>query len=168
MLLFAYPAFGGIDQRTLIGYTLVVLYLQQPLDSVMNLVHMLLRVGVAAGNIEQLGLSITQQGAEESIAEVEEPRTFQRLELVGVTHAYHRENEDTRFTLGPISMSLVPGESVFLVGGNGSGKTTWRSSSSASMPEAGEIRLDGQTITNANRKQYRQRFRRVLGLLPLR
>jgi putative ATP-binding cassette transporter len=162
LLLFAYPAYGGIDQRTLIGYTLVVLYLQQPLDSVMNLFHMLLRVGVAAGNIEQLGLSITQQGAEEAIAEVEEPRTFQRLELVGVTHAYHRENEDTRFTLGPISMSLVPGECVFLVGGNGSGKTTLaKLLTGLYRPESGEIRLDGQVITDAERNRYRQHFTTV-------
>ncbi|WP_163998192.1 cyclic peptide export ABC transporter [Pyxidicoccus caerfyrddinensis] len=162
LLLFAYPAYGGIDQRTLIGYTLVVLYLQQPLDSVMNLVHMLLRVGVAAGNIEQLGLSITQQGAEESIAEVEEPRTFQRLELVGVTHAYHRENEDTRFTLGPISMSLVPGECVFLVGGNGSGKTTLaKLLTGLYRPESGEIRLNGQVITDEERNRYRQHFTTV-------
>jgi putative ATP-binding cassette transporter len=162
LLLFAYPAFGGVDHRTLIGYTLVVLYLQQPLDSVMNLVHMLLRVGVAAGNIEELGLSITQQGAEEAIAEVEEPRTFQRLELVGVTHAYHRENEDTRFTLGPISLSLVPGECVFLVGGNGSGKTTLaKLLTGLYRPESGEILLNGQVVTDAERNRYRQHFTTV-------
>ncbi|QSQ25160.1 cyclic peptide export ABC transporter [Pyxidicoccus parkwayensis] len=162
LLLFAFPAFVGVDRRTLVGYTLVVLYLQQPLDSVMNLFHMLLRVGVAARNMEELGLSITQQGAEESTAEVEEPRSFQRLELVGVTHAYHRENEDSRFTLGPISLSLEPGECLFLVGGNGSGKTTLaKLLTGLYRPESGELRLDGQVVTDAERNRYRQHFTTV-------
>ncbi len=162
LLLFAFPAFGDVDRRTLVGYTLVVLYLQQPLDSLMNLFHMLLRAGVSARKMEQLGLSLTEQGAEEAIAEVEEPRTFQRLELVGVTHAYHRENEDSRFTLGPISLSLSPGECVFLVGGNGSGKTTLaKLLTGLYRPESGEILLDGRPVTDADRNRYRQHFSTV-------
>lgn len=162
LLLFAFPVFGDVDRSTLVGYTLVVLYLQQPLDSMMNLSHMLLRAGVAARNMEELGLSLTQQGTEESTAELEEPRTFQRLELVGVTHAYHRENEDSRFTLGPISLSLAPGECVFLVGGNGSGKTTLaKLLTGLYRPESGEIHLNGQVVTDADRNRYRQHFTTV-------
>jgi putative ATP-binding cassette transporter len=162
LLLFAFPAFGDVDRRTLVGYTLVVLYLQAPVDTLMNLLHLLLRAGVAARHMEQMGLSLTAQGEEEAIAEVAEPRAFQKLELVGVTHAYHRENEDTPFTLGPIDLTLVPGECVFLVGGNGSGKTTLaKLLTGLYRPESGELRLDGQVITDADRNRYRQHFATV-------
>ncbi|MBZ4423228.1 cyclic peptide export ABC transporter [Myxococcus sp. RHSTA-1-4] len=162
LMLFAFPAFGVVDRHTLVGYTLVVLYLLAPLDTLLNLLHHLVRAGVAARHMEQLGLSLTEHGAEEDTAEVPEPRAFQKLELVGVTHAYHRENEDSLFTLGPIDLTLVPGECVFLVGGNGSGKTTLaKLLTGLYRPESGALRLDGQVITEADRDRYREHFSAV-------
>ncbi|NMO17410.1 cyclic peptide export ABC transporter [Pyxidicoccus fallax] len=159
LLLFAFPAWGEVDRRTLVGYTLVVLYLQAPLDTLLNLLHLLLRAGVAARHLEQMGLSLTEDGAEATPTEVPEPRAFQKLELVGVTHAYHREDEDRPFTLGPIDLTLVPGECVFLVGGNGSGKTTLaKLLTGLYWPESGELRVDGRVMTDADRDGYREYF----------
>ncbi len=39
-------------------------------------------------------------------------------------HAYRREGEPRGFHLGPLDLTLRPGEIVFIAGGNGSGKTT--------------------------------------------
>src|SRR6185295_6708264 len=56
------------------------------------------------------------------------------------------------------------GELVFLVGGNGSGKSTLaKIITGLYIPESGEIRLDGETITNRNRDDYRQLFSAVFG-----
>ena len=59
-------------------------------------------------------------------------------------------------------MRFRTGELVFLVGGNGSGKSTLaKIISGLYVPEAGEIRLDGQVITDKNRDDYRQLFSAV-------
>jgi len=51
---------------------------------------------------------------------------------------------------------------VFLVGGNGSGKSTLaKIISGLYLPEAGELRLDGELITNHNRDDFRQLFSAV-------
>jgi putative ATP-binding cassette transporter len=51
---------------------------------------------------------------------------------------------------------------VFLVGGNGSGKSTLaKIVTGLYLPEAGEIRLDGELVTNQNRDSYRQLFSAV-------
>jgi putative ATP-binding cassette transporter len=81
------------------------------------------------------------------------------LELKGVTHSYHREREDSSFILGPIDLTIRPGELIFVTGGNGSGKTTLvKMLTGLYAPEGGEIRLDDEVITLANRDSYRQHF----------
>src|SRR5438093_1777039 len=71
-------------------------------------------------------------------------------------------NDDSHFMLRPINLTFHPGELVFLVGGNGSGKSTLaKIITGLYLPEAGEIRLDGEVITNKNRDDYRQLFSAV-------
>ncbi|HWC59456.1 MAG TPA: cyclic peptide export ABC transporter, partial [Verrucomicrobiae bacterium] len=75
---------------------------------------------------------------------------------------YHRETEDSHFELGPINLRFRPGELVFLVGGNGSGKSTLaKIITGLYVPESGEIRIDGKTVTDKNRDDYRQLFSAV-------
>ncbi len=161
MLLFAFPAFGALERSTVVGYVLVVLYLQQPLDSIINLMQSVLRADVAVRNVERTGLALTQ-GVEPASAERPEPRAFQRLTLEGVTHSYHREDEDSRFTLGPLHLEIAPGEVLFIVGGNGSGKTTLaKLLTGLYAPESGRVLLDGVPITDADRAHFRQLFSTV-------
>jgi putative ATP-binding cassette transporter len=77
-------------------------------------------------------------------------------------HNYPSEEKDEGFMLGPIDLTLRPGELVFFIGGNGSGKTTLaKLLLGLYAPEAGEIRLDGAVITEENRDHYRQLFTAV-------
>jgi len=86
-------------------------------------------------------------------------RTLSTLELSGIQHAYRRENEEAEFSLGPIDLSIRSGELVFITGGNGSGKTTLaKLLVGLYIPQQGEIRLDGQPITDERRDDYRQLF----------
>jgi putative ATP-binding cassette transporter len=88
--------------------------------------------------------------------------TWHRLEVAGVTHVFQRADHEGEFVLGPIDLELEPGELVFLVGGNGSGKTTLaKILSGLYVPDQGEIRLDGQRVTDENRDAYRQLFSAV-------
>ena len=50
-----------------------------------------------------------------------------------------------------VTIDVYPGECIGLVGGNGAGKTTlMRTLSGARPPDAGEIRVNGQSVTIAN------------------
>jgi putative ATP-binding cassette transporter len=90
------------------------------------------------------------------------PTEWRRLDLIGVTHSYHREKEGSNFVLGPIDLTFRCGELVFLGGGNGSGKSTLaKLITGLYPPETGEIRLDGEPITDRNRDDYRQIYSAV-------
>jgi putative ATP-binding cassette transporter len=130
-----------------------------PLSIILNTVPTLGRAYIAAEKIKSLGLSLTNH-PQESLAPAPASRnSWQRLDLVGVTHVYHHDGGLDEFYLGPLDLSFHPGELVFLIGGNGSGKTTLaKLLIGLYEPEGGEIHLDGRAVTIDNRDDYRQHF----------
>jgi putative ATP-binding cassette transporter len=163
LVLFAVPAIRQLDVQTLAGYAIVILYMMAPLEVILNMFPTLTRANVSVQKIDELGLSLASFSNEnDSTAELERDLSWSGLELRGVTHAYHEERREHAFTLGPLDLSFHPGELVFLIGGNGSGKTTFaKLLTGLYIPEAGEVRLDGQVVTAQNRDFYRQHFATV-------
>ncbi|MCP3733939.1 type I secretion system permease/ATPase [Sphingomonas sp. RP10(2022)] len=71
--------------------------------------------------------------------------------------------EGERALLSDISFSVAPGEIVALVGPSGAGKSTLlRVLSGAVMPDSGEVRIDGASLTDWNREQ----LGRHIGYMP--
>ncbi len=160
LILFLVPRLGEVNQRTLTGYVITTLYLMGPLAGVLSSLSMFGRASIALEHVEKLGVSLTELSVEECPLEgTDNELSFERLEMVGVMHSYHREQDETNFVLGPINLTFRPGELVFLVGGNGSGKSTLaKLVAGLYLPEKGELRLDGEPITHRNRDDYRQLF----------
>jgi len=160
LLLFMLPHMERITKETMTGYVITTLYLMGPLACALSSFSIFGRANVAFQKVEKLGVTLAAHPEEDcSFTRPETRAAFQRLDLVDVTHSYHVEREDSHFVLGPISLSFQPGELVFLAGGNGSGKSSLaKIITGLYPPESGEIRLDGQPITDANRDDFRQLF----------
>jgi putative ATP-binding cassette transporter len=163
VILFVVPHLAELSRETLTGYVVTSLYLMGPLAGVMTSISLFSRASVALEKVQQLGISLASYNKESCSFDQNEAETsFSRLELKGIVHSYHREQEDSHFILGPIDLTFHPGELVFLVGGNGCGKSTLaKILAGLYVPEAGEIRLDGNLITDQNRDEYRQLFSAV-------
>ena len=163
LILFLLPTWEHLGTKTMSGYVMTTLYLMGPLAGVMGSIALFGRANVALQKIEELGLSLACRPSEVCTVEVQEKSgEWQRLDLVGVTHSYHREKEGSNFILGPIDLTFRQGELVFLGGGNGSGKSTLaKIITGLYPPETGEIRLDGKPVTDRNRDDYRQIFSAV-------
>jgi putative ATP-binding cassette transporter len=160
LLVFGLPSYANTSTQVLTGYTLLLLYMMSPLEIISFTFPTLFRASIALQKVESLGLSLASKSTEKDAAEQpEETPEWESLELAGVTHSYYREGENSRFTLGPLDLTILPGELVFLTGGNGSGKTTLaKLLTGLYAPEGGELRLNGQPITDENRDAYRQHF----------
>ncbi len=160
LLLFGLPAIRSLDAHILTGYTLVFFYMLGPLQGVLGSLPGMGQANIAVNKVQELGLLLANNASEaDSVPRPDRASQWKRLELVGVTHSYHREREDSRFILGPIDVTIDPGELIFITGGNGSGKTTLvKLLTGLYEPEGGEIRLDGEVITSQNRDDYRQHF----------
>ena len=160
LLIFGLPQWNLIDTKILSAYVLVCIYLLDPLQRVLEMLPGLSRGSVALDKLRMLGLSLADR-AEPMAKRVESSSSFDRLELIGVTYTYRNHQEES-FTLGPIDFAFSPGELIFIVGGNGSGKSTLvKAIAGLYIPETGEIRLDGQIVTDRDRESYRQLFSTV-------
>jgi putative pyoverdin transport system ATP-binding/permease protein len=163
LILFLLPTVENVSPQALTGYVVATLYLMGPLSGVLGSLSMFGRASAALRKVEQLGITLSARvGDHCPISRSADLLGFERLELSGVTHSYHREKEDDHFTLGPIDLTFRPGELVYLVGGNGSGKSTLaKVITGLYPPEQGVIRVDGRVIDEANRDDYRQYFSAV-------
>jgi len=159
LVLFVAPALNHVNSMVLTGYTLTIMYMMGPLEFVLNFIPDLTRANVAMKAIDTLTTSLDEQPVAEAATNSETNPSWNLVELSGIQHAYRRENEEAEFSLGPIDLSIRPGELVFITGGNGSGKTTLaKLLVGLYIPQQGEIRLDGQPITDERRDNYRQLF----------
>src|SRR6185312_9169737 len=72
------------------------------------------------------------------------------------------------FTVGPLNLELKRGEMVFLVGGNGSGKTTvLKLLTGLYLPQRGGLRVDDTAIARHNVQAYRELFSTVFSQFHL-
>ena len=161
LLIFILPSFDSrISRDELTGYAIAVLFMRTYVIALMVLLPFFAQGGVSLRKLEELGFALSQfRGDIDS--DVSEPATgsFRKLELKGVTHSYYRDKEDSDFILGPIDLTLQAGEAIWIAGGNGSGKTTLaKLLTGLYVPASGEVRLDGELVTDDNRDRYRQHF----------
>ncbi|MDY7091410.1 MAG: cyclic peptide export ABC transporter [Acidobacteriota bacterium] len=159
VLLFTLPQMGTANLEVLTGYTLAILYIMVPIDTTLQNIPVLTRAGVAVQKISKVGLAL-DAAVDEAEAD-EMPQRWSSLELHQVTSVYDGRDGHP-FTLGPVDARFTPGEIVFLVGGNGSGKTTFaKVLSGLYAPTDGQLLLDGMPVTDDGRDRLRQLFSAV-------
>jgi len=157
LLLFGLRRGSNVNLEVLTGYTLTVLFMMGPLEAVLNTLGGWTRAAVAIERVKELGMLLPIPTFEST--QLRKSLSWEKLELVNLSHTYHREDENAGYTLGPIDMTIHRGEMIFVTGGNGSGKTTFaKLISGLYAPQHGEILLDGERITDNNRDQYSQNF----------
>lgn len=161
------------NRLVIVGYVVSIIYLMGPLQNIIEILQSFVRANIALGRIEELGLRLDQARLHEpagSAALSPNHRTgWETLQLAAIRYAYgsqkekkEQKEEDHAFALGPIDLTLTAGEILFVVGGNGSGKTTFgKVLTGLYAPTSGDILVDGRCLDEADRAWYRAQFAAV-------
>jgi putative pyoverdin transport system ATP-binding/permease protein len=161
-IVFLFPSMVTVSPEALTGYVVAVLYMMGPIWGIIGAIPTLERGQVALENIERLGVSLDVGHEDAQTSELAglEAAAFPIVQWSDVVFSYGEEKGvEAPFTLGPISLTLHPGELVFVIGGNGSGKSTFvKVLAGLYPPLQGDMTLSGTMITDANREWYREHF----------
>ena len=158
---------GGVDHPDLARYVVVLIYIMTPLQVFLNTMPQLGQANAAVSKIDEMGFSLRPSAmATNALDDNGLPDTeWRALKLDSVTYSYtHADGEDGRyeFSLGPIDLEFQPGSLVFLIGGNGCGKTSLaKLLLGFYSPESGSILLDGTAINPENNEGYQRYFSAV-------
>lgn len=160
-LLFAYPLLTRPQPAALTGYVFALMYVMSPLWMIIGAVPALARGEVAFTRIEELGFALGSKPASEASPPPAEASVSEELEIQmrQVQFTYDGSTGEHPFTLGPIDFRIGPGELVFVVGGNGSGKSTFvKVLCGLYAPSHGQVRVGATPVSAANLAWYREHF----------
>jgi putative pyoverdin transport system ATP-binding/permease protein len=160
--LFIAPNYGVFAPGVLSGFVLMSLFMGGPISSIVGSLPQFNQADVALKKIDSLGLSLAsaehRDVKDTDAGEITAPR-FNQIEIRGLEYVYSSNDNDKTFSLGPIDLRINAGELIFVIGGNGSGKSSFaRILTGLYTQTAGELLLDSERITDANRDDYRQLF----------
>jgi cyclic peptide transporter len=154
-----YPTYGDVLSQL----TAAVLFMIGPVGVVVGALQIFDQVNFAVTRIYKLEDQL------ESLSEKFErvpgnlgqpkPTSFKTIKLRDLKFSYNNESKNGAFTIGPFNFDIHAGETLFLVGGNGSGKTTFlKLLSMLYYPDQGTINLDGNFISPMDAHHYRGLF----------
>ncbi|PCJ99217.1 MAG: ABC transporter ATP-binding protein [Alteromonadaceae bacterium] len=164
--------FLGINQLNLglevvTGYVLALMFLRTPITSLIDMIPNVIAGSVSLKKINQLKLaqydaSWVSEAGDNDLLE------FKSLQLRHLAYAYPVQDEtdkkdDYTFALKPINLTISAGEILFVIGGNGSGKSTFSKVLTGLYPStSGQVFINQQLLEAGNQAWYRSHFVTVL------
>ncbi|WP_306352348.1 cyclic peptide export ABC transporter [Flavobacterium sp. '19STA2R22 D10 B1'] len=149
-ILFILPAFEILDRSDVIAYVVVILFISGPINNIINLQQAYTRFIVAHARIKRFKADF-QLDTEEVVKEKLNNENFESLEFMDVCFAYENKNDEEIFALGPVNLKVNKGEVLFIVGGNGSGKSTFINVlTGLYKPSKGDILINGEKTESLN------------------
>jgi putative ATP-binding cassette transporter len=182
-VLFLLPNLKPDDVSIVVPVVAIVLFAAGPIGDVVVAIPALARASTAIDNIYALEKDLKQNQNEIEIFAENQPlheEPFESLSCQGLSFSYPPTpgNGPDSFQLQPFDFSVKAGEIVFVVGGNGSGKSTFLKLLTALYePAAGQLTWNGRPVTADRLASYRNLFtpiftdfhifKRILGVTNL-
>ncbi|WP_172283456.1 cyclic peptide export ABC transporter [Chryseobacterium sp. LAM-KRS1] len=146
VILFALPELGWLKKEFVIPYVLVLLFITGPINVLVNLQDAVTRLFVANKRLKNFYEDFKNEKPDQTPT-IQPAADFTKLSFKNIYFNYKNDNADANFELGPVNLDINKGEVIFIVGGNGSGKSTFINIlSGLYVPDQGEIIFDGKKI----------------------
>jgi cyclic peptide transporter len=125
-------------------FVVVLLYLIGPINAILGAVPQFMQLRIAWNRIQKFTDDIPANLDKTELLK-SQPTGGRPVELLTVRSLSYRYGND--FAVGPISFEVKAGEILFIIGGNGSGKTTVsKLLTGLYAPDGGDILVDGKKI----------------------
>lgn len=151
---FVYVNHHAITSQELSGVIMALLYVAAPVGALLNFVPQFMTARIALNKFNELFERIPEEDIDLSAP----ARTgWSAMRFEGVGYHYPDRADERGFVVGPLDLELRRGEITFIVGGNGSGKSTMSKLATLHyLPQEGAIRIDQETVDAGNLSGFRR------------
>lgn len=157
-IVFIVPRVSSISDESVILLTTSILFLIGPISSLVATVPVLALANTAAENIFALEAALSPH-IRPAIESSEDISHFDEIRFDKVIYQYPSSPGAIPFTVGPLDLTIKTHEVVFVVGGNGSGKSTFlKLLTCLYYPTSGAIWIDRLPLDETRYDKYRDQF----------
>lgn len=162
LLVYYFDHFSWMSPAAFSGFLLILLFMLSPLSVVMTYIKNFKEMQVSLEKIMHIGIyekRSANQTPSASKTSVEPCDNDRLISLEKVSFDYDSGSEIKPFSVGPLNINIKKNEIIFLIGGNGSGKTTFiKLLCGLYRPTAGKIKLRGELVNQSANQLYREMF----------
>jgi len=145
----------NVSAGNIVSYVFTLLYLLGSIETIMVQLPSLMRARVAADQLLNLKKELEGAALKAFVSKKYVFKSeFQQLVVKDLEFIY--SEDDSSFGIGPLDFEIKKGQTIFIYGGNGSGKTTFiYSILGLWLPVAGKISVNGILITEDNFQEFK-------------
>ena len=159
-LIFLMPQFSQTSASTAVKLTASILFIMRPLETLISSIPFFAKANLAALNLRELEVRLdASHDILSPETAVKLPESFSAITFEDVMFSYTDRDWRQLFSVGPINEEIRQGEVLFVVGGNGSGKSTFlKLLTGLYVPRSGSIRINGIVLDRDSIASYREQF----------
>ncbi|WP_177318735.1 ATP-binding cassette domain-containing protein [Chitinophaga sancti] len=161
IILFMLPALLHAGQVVSSSFIVTLLYLMGPMSIIITEIREFTLMHIAVTRLEEFDKVVSASRTIE-LGHGNDPRAdvgFQSIRFDNVTYEYYDEIRAETFRLLPLNLEIRKGETIFITGGNGSGKSTFiHLLTGLYMPKSGHIYFNDECITPQTYPWYRDQL----------
>jgi putative ATP-binding cassette transporter len=159
-LIFLMPQFSQTSASTAVKLTASILFIMRPLETLISSIPFFAKANLAALNLRELEVRLdASHDILSPETAVKLPESFSAITFEDVMFSYTDRDGRQLFSVGPINEEIRQGEVLFVVGGNGSGKSTFlKLLTGLYVPRSGSIRINGIVLDRDSIASYREQF----------
>lgn len=159
-LIFLMPRFSQTSSVIIIKLTASILFIMGPLENFISAIPFFAKANVSASNLQELECLLdAARDMPSSEMALDVPNSFSTINFEDVMFSYMDAEERQLFSVGPINEEVRQGEVLFVVGGNGSGKSTFmKLLTGLYAPRSGVVRIDDIMLNRDSIASYRELF----------
>ena len=150
IVIFLLPKLHLLNKEQLTSFVISLLFIRGPIISLIAMQDFYTKAYVANKRITGFLKESTGSPSVQQDLDVEHyDRRVSELKFENVLYQYQDHSLETAFVLGPLNITIKEGETIFVIGGNGSGKSTFINLlTGICAPTSGKAYLNGREISS--------------------
>ena len=157
ILIFIVPNFIDEHASDIFKITATLLFITGPITILVNMLPIVNRLNMALEEMSDLEAEMDAATTDSVKSEIEGRTSFTEIKMDQISFSYPGDNAG--FSAGPFNQSIQAGELLFVVGGNGSGKSTFlKLLTGLYQPANGSLYIDNTQLQKHDFQSYRNLF----------